>query len=109
MHSSIANLQQAVFENTDPKFNTFSRSFNTNIIDNNTLHQNKKISKKLTNKIKTNTKGLTEGFETPRSGKSYLSKENTDKMKKDLNRYCLECHEKDPEWCSVNNGIFICL
>lgn len=30
-------------------------------------------------------------------------------MKKDLNRYCLECHEKDPEWCSVNNGIFICL
>ena len=30
-------------------------------------------------------------------------------MKFDLNKFCIECYEKDPEWCSVNNGIFICL
>ena len=30
-------------------------------------------------------------------------------MKKDLNQFCIECQEKDPQWVSVNNGIFICL
>ena len=31
-----------------------------------------------------------------RSVKSYLSKENKKKVRKDLNKFCIECQEKDP-------------
>ena len=30
------------------------------------------------------------------------------KIKKDLNKFCIECQEKDPKWCYVNNAIFVC-
>lgn len=30
-------------------------------------------------------------------------------MKIDMNNFCVECHEIDPQWVSVNNGIFICI
>ena len=46
---------------------------------------------------------------TARSRKSYLSKIDIKDLKKDLNNFCNECHVQDPEWVSVNNGIFICL
>ena len=51
----------------------------------------------------------TTGPKSHRSRKSYLTKQSTDNMKVDLNKFCIECQEKDPQWCSVNNGIFICI
>lgn len=30
-------------------------------------------------------------------------------LKTDLNKFCCECLSPDPEWVSVNNGIFICI
>ena len=40
-------------------------------------------------------------------GKSYISKIE-EKIKDELNNYCVECGEENPEYISVNNGIFIC-
>ena len=40
-------------------------------------------------------------------GKSYIRKIE-EKIKDQLNNYCVECGEENPEYISVNNGIFIC-
>ena len=40
-------------------------------------------------------------------GKSYISKIE-EKIKDELNNFCVECGEENPEYISINNGIFIC-
>jgi len=31
------------------------------------------------------------------------------KLQTDLNKFCCECHAPDPDWVSVNNGVFLCI
>jgi len=31
------------------------------------------------------------------------------KLQIDLNKFCCECHAPDPDWVSVNNGVFLCI
>ena len=40
-------------------------------------------------------------------GNSYIKKIE-EKLKDQLNNYCVECGEENPEYISINNGIFIC-
>ena len=40
-------------------------------------------------------------------GKSYIQKIE-EKIKDQLNNYCVECGEENPEFISINNGIFLC-
>ena len=53
-------------------------------------------------------------FSSPTKTKIWLENqkgyfEDSLKMKIDMNNFCVECHEIDPQWVSVNNGIFICI
>ena len=29
--------------------------------------------------------------------------------KYDLNKFCVECQKPNPEWVSVNNGVYLCI
>ena len=40
-------------------------------------------------------------------GNSYIKKIE-DKIKDELNNFCVECGEENPEYISINNGIFLC-
>ena len=31
------------------------------------------------------------------------------KLRTGLNNFCLECHAPNPDWVSINNGIFLCI
>ena len=40
-------------------------------------------------------------------GKSYISKIE-EKIKDELNNFCVECGEENPEYISIKNSLFIC-
>ena len=42
-----------------------------------------------------------------KEGNSYIKKIE-DKIKDGLNNYCVECGEENPDFISINNGIFLC-
>ena len=58
-------------------------------------------------KLAVNNNQKNEKFNFIFEGTSYIQKIE-EKIKDELNNFCVECGEENPEYISINNGIFLC-
>ena len=59
-------------------------------------------------KLAVNNNQKNEKFNFIFEGTSYIQKIE-EKIKDELNNFCVECGEENPEYISINNGIFLCM